>query len=594
LSLRLAGLGGLIALLWNPVSTMLSPGGSPTVLLDASLSMKAAGGRWTEGVDSALKAAGAGSREPGAGVVWRFGVEVEAFDTVAPRDGASRLGPALRAAAAREGPIVIVTDGDVDDVATVPSDLLTQARVIALPRAAVQGTDYGIERVEAQGRYTPSDTVVVEVTVARGSREQGAGSRMVVLRQGARELARVPLRFGEGAGATRVRLSAPGSRLPAGFSVLEVALRGPADLEPRNDARKLVVEVSRAPSIVIVAAPADWEARFLSRALTDVVRAPLRTYMETEPGRWRDASTLRVATRNEVASAVRSADLVIARGEPARYSTLIDGATRRWLWPTASPVGAAVIAGDWYVGSPPASPLAAALAGVIWDSVPPAQALVPIPPTVPTTAWIGLSARLARRSAERPLVLGYDSAGTRTVWYAGDGLWRWSFRGGAPAESYRALVAATTDWLLERRSSRAAVAVTPVAAAVTNGLPVEWRWTGAAEARPVPLELSGSSGTRRDTLRFDASGRAALRLPVGEYRWRVAGSREPGAEGQGVVVVEDYSPEWTQRPATLNPQPGLGGARRIERALRERWWLFLLVIGLFAMEWAWRRRIGLP
>ena len=29
-------------------------------------------------------------------------------------------------------------------------------------------------------------------------------------------------------------------------------------------------------------------------------------------------------------------------------------------------------------------------------------------------------------------------------------------------------------------------------------------------------------------------------------------------------------------------------------ALRERWWLFFAAIALFAAEWAWRRRQGLP
>jgi hypothetical protein len=29
-------------------------------------------------------------------------------------------------------------------------------------------------------------------------------------------------------------------------------------------------------------------------------------------------------------------------------------------------------------------------------------------------------------------------------------------------------------------------------------------------------------------------------------------------------------------------------------ALRDRWWLFVLAIALFATEWGWRRRSGLP
>ena len=59
-----------------------------------------------------------------------------AFDSTPPRDGATRLGPALEAAAARGGAVVVITDGEVSDIPDLAPDLLTRPRVIRLPRPA--------------------------------------------------------------------------------------------------------------------------------------------------------------------------------------------------------------------------------------------------------------------------------------------------------------------------------------------------------------------------------------------------------------------------------------------------------------------------
>jgi len=69
---------------------------APLVLLDASLSLAGHGGRWGAALDSA-RALARGS------VIWRFGARVAAFDTVPPTDGATRLAPALAAAARAAG-----------------------------------------------------------------------------------------------------------------------------------------------------------------------------------------------------------------------------------------------------------------------------------------------------------------------------------------------------------------------------------------------------------------------------------------------------------------------------------------------------------
>src|SRR2546428_2396082 len=132
LLLRATGVAALALLLWNPVTTRSEPGGPPLVLLDASLSMAGHGGRWRAALDTARALAG-------DGVIWRFGRAVRAFDTLPPMDGASRLGPALAAAAARGGPVIVVSDGAIADLPDVPPDLVRQARLLVAPRAALVG-----------------------------------------------------------------------------------------------------------------------------------------------------------------------------------------------------------------------------------------------------------------------------------------------------------------------------------------------------------------------------------------------------------------------------------------------------------------------
>jgi len=203
---------------------------------------------------------------------------------------------------------------------------------------------------------------------------------------------------------------------------------------------------------------------------------------------------------------------------------------------------------------------------------------------------VALAARLARRGPPRPVVTLSERAGARRAVIAAGGLYRWAFRGGASGDAYRALVAGLVDWLLgggEGRGERFA----PVTYETPNGIPLQWRWTGAGEPRNVVITLAMERGQRVDTLRFDAGGRAELRLPPGVHRYAASDGR--GAE-RGVVAVDTYSDEWRPAVPVLASQPGTPGERLTSAALRDRWWLFVVAIAAFAAEWAWRRREGLP
>jgi len=454
--LRTTGLGALVLLLWNPTTSSFAPGASavpPLVLLDASLSMAGHGGRWHEALDTARALA------QGGGVIWRFGSQVRAFDSLPPGDGATRLAPALAAAAGREGPVAVVTDGAIADVADLPSDLLARARVIVLPRPAL--FDAFVSDIAGPRRIGQGDTVRLRVSYGTTGKTAGEGGTLkdarsgggkgtLVVRLGSRRLtSRVVSIPDSGILSTEVTLPPspfPGS-LPAGWQALEVRLEGVAgDSEPRDDARWLVLEVSPPPSVVLLAAPPDWDSRFLARTLSDVARVPVRTLVQSgsDGSGWRDAAGLTPVSAAAAAQAVAGARLVVRMGDPAaldRFPT--KGAVL--TWPTQRGQD-----GDWYVRAPEPSPLAGALAGVAWDSLPPAAAVsdLALPPTGDSAAVVVLTARLARRGAARPVIVLSQPGGARRAAVAASGLFRWAFRGGASAEAYRAVVAALADWLL--------------------------------------------------------------------------------------------------------------------------------------------------
>ena len=580
-ALRAAALGALVLLVWNPTAARVEAGGaSPLVLLDASLSMAGHGGRWQEALDTARALAQ-------GGVIWRFGERVAGFDTLPPTDGASRLAPALDAAAARGGPVTVVSDGAIADLADIPPDLARRARIVVLPRTPF--FDAFVASVEGPRRVSAGDTIRLRVSFGTaGKRETGSGKRNATLavNLGGRRIASraVPL---PDSGIVSSELTFPVSRFPRpGWVAVEVRLEGVGDEERRDDARLFVLEVSPQPSVVLLASPPDWETRFLARTLEDVARVPVRTFIEAEPGRgrWRDGATLEGRAPGDVARAVAGAALVIEAGDPAmvgRFSP--KGAVL--LWPSQRRLD-----GDWYAQPPPSglSPLAGALAGVAWDSLPPATSLAELAPDSSTS--VALVARLARRGPPRPMVTLSEHAGARRAAIAAGGLYRWAFRGGASGEAYRALVAGLVDWLLEQ-GARSGKRFVPVTYETPNGMPLQWRWTGKGEPRDVVIALAADQGRRVDTLRFDAGGRAELRLPPGVYRY--AASEGEGAE-RGVVAVDAYSDEWRPAVPVVTSHAGTPGGWLTGVALRDRWWLFAVAIAAFTAEWAWRRREGLP
>ncbi len=576
-TLRAGALVALVVLLFNPARTERVRGGAPTVLLDASLSMGARGSHWRAAVDTALALAKSG------GVILRFGSEVARFDSTVPTAGASRLGDAIRVAAARSGPIIAVSDGAIDDVEMIPPGLLRGVNLVLVPRDTVPDVALMDIAVEPRAQRTDSITGTVLVSTV-GSLSETTG-RLEVF-EGSRRLASLALLLPRSPGVARRSFRLPARQLEAGQHVLRFELHVAGDVEPGDDVRLRLITVTEQPAVVVLVNPSDWEGRFLASTLAEVAHTTVRGFAMVRPDRWVEMRTLGVVSANELRSAVRGSALVVARGDVGPEVAGWHGPL--WRWPAGTEAATQSMPGDWYIDrETPASPVGGRLAAAEWDSVPPVDQLVPM--VLAPGDWVGLQAKLGRRGASRPLLVGRDTAGVRMLTTAGQGLFCWGLRGGAAREAYRALVAGGVDWLLGADAIRRGSNLTS-SDVVPRGMPVSFRSSRTPQPDSVVVRLSRGDSAISAVLRFDAGGVARVTLPPGIWHWTVTGTPEPG----GLAVVEDYSDEFRARPVTLRLTGEGESFSTLEFRPRQWWWIFLVAVVALCGEWAWRLRRGLP
>ena len=534
----------------------------PVVLLDASLSMQSAGANWSRALDSARS----------LGDVRFFGDERPGADST-PDRGASRLVPALTAAAASDRPVVVLTDGELEDGGDLPADLEDRASVTLLPRDSL--ADYAVTQFDGPARITSGDTLMLEgeVRALNGAPERNLG---LTIGMGERMLGRQLVHLPAG-GAARARFSVPTRGLPPGAHVLAMHLES-GDSEPRTDTRLRLVSITATPGIVLVATPGDWDSRALYRALVDVAELPVRGYVELGPGRYRGMHDLKPVSEDAVRRAAGGADLLVIKGEAGNLAR--GGARGLWLWPSSPDA----TAGDWYISAAAGTPVSGAFLGLPVDSFAPATRLSPIQPG--QGDWIALEAQDRRRGPKRPAVVGRIEGRRRVVTVAADGLWRWAFRGGQSEQAYRNWVAATASWLLAAPDT-AVGAVRLTRNVVQQGRPLVFEWAGSGTPSDLTIGWQRDSSTGTDTLHFDAARRALLWLPPGTYAWRLARG------GAGQAAVEEYSDEFLPRPRTVSPHPARLGVPGGRTSVRDWRWLFGVAIIALALEWWWRRRVGL-
>lgn len=536
----------------------------PLVLLDASLSAAADSAAWIARLDSLQATA----------MVRTFGDE-RSGDEPLPFRGRSLIRPALVSAAATGRQVLVITDGEIEDAADLPPDLLQQVAVRVIPRSV--DSDLAIGDVDAPDRVTTGDTIRIKAEV-RGTPDRDTAT--VEVRKGTSLLGREDVNLDRGRGTLTFRI--PAARLQTGPAVLSVGLASNEDDEPRDDERHLLVHITAAPGVVLLANPPDWDSRFLFRTLQDVAQLPTRGYVQLTSDRWWNMETLSPVPAALVRRAASGADILVLKGETGQLAeTTGAGGLINWV---SGENEAAVMTGDWYVAAGPASPVTAALAGLPLDSFPPLVQVTPV--QAPEDSWIGLLAREGRRGAARPVFTGRINKGRREITIAGDGLWRWAFRGGSSEQAYRSLIAASVTWLLGGPDSTSGVA-RPVRPVVARARPVVFEWTGPGNPVPVAATFTDSSGQHPDTLRFDGNGLAHIWLSPGSWMYRLSQG------GSGTVVVDTWSPEWLPGEVTLPPRDAVARAGLSPSPARSWLWLFALAILALAAEWLARRRLGL-
>jgi hypothetical protein len=578
--LRTVAVAALLILLVNPGRATRLPGAAPVVLLDASLSM-GVGGNWRRAVDTARVLAGP------EGTILRFGSSVAPFDTTPPMAGATRLRSALYAARAAGGPVYVVSDGEIEDIAAILPNTRADMILVLLPRDTVM--DVALLDLDLPGRVQRDDSIRVDFTLGvwgtnrprRAAVEISADSRAVSLTEWELPSAPAVLR--------RSVAVAPGE-LGVGIHVVTVRVALDGDTIEGDDERRRVVTVTEHPAIVILADSPDWESRFLASELTELSGTTVSAFAHLMHNEWFDMHSLEARSQESVMLAARRSGLLVTRATESVSERLEEEPRAAWRWPAGIGSAPGFIPGDWYTRSQvPPSPLALSLGLVEWDSLPPLLGLLPL--ARETDGWVAVTARLGRRGVEQPVLVGSDSAGVRKLTTAGAGLWRWAFRGGAPREAYRALLAAGVDWLLGAEGDPTVHGVRATTVAVRDE-PVVFEWLEGAAPDSAVLEVVPLSGGSESTavLRFDSRGNALHVLPPGAYQWRVRG--EPGA--RGMTVVERYSNEYLPRRVTTGSGTAGRAAALVERHARERWWLYVIVVLALAAEWIWRHERGLP
>ena len=489
----------------------------------------------------------------------------------APTDVASRALPLTERALAVGRPLVLVTDGELDDPASL-SSLPAGSRVAVLPRTPA--IDAAVISMDAPRAVVAGDTFEARVTV-RAS-DVAATHATLTLLAGTEPLATQPI-DSLGAGIERTFVMHARIAGVARSLVLAAVVAAAGDVEHRNDTLGVAVRVAPAAGAVLASTSPDFDARFLIPVLRGAVALPTRAYYRVAPGMWRQDGTLAPVTEGAVRAALAEAPLAILHGDTTLFGaprSVTKGSLLLYA-PSADTLG------EWYPVATPPSPIAAGLSGVPWDSLAPLSVNAGV-----RGEWNGLLVAPARSTDRRVAIAGSES-GRRTVVVGASGLWRWAFRGGVSADAYATLWGGILDWLTaERPDPRAAL---PADAVVRAGDAIRWRrGTGSDTLVRVELARRGSSATDTLLLRFGAPGSLAesAALEAGLYEARAAG-------GTSLLVV-NASRELLPRRANVR-SGAVGGAAPFgdQPRLRDQHWIYLLLLAALCAEWLLRRQMGL-
>lgn len=562
--LRVAAVTVLVALLLDAPAARAKTV-APWAALDASLSMaRGDSGLWRAALDTV--------RAVHAESVFVFGDSVRRADTTTtPRDLSTTLRPAVERALGAGHPLVVVTDGELDDP-DASRGLPPGSRIVLLRHASHR--DLAVASMDVPRAVVSGDTVEAHVGLIAGNAGSNAGT--LALSLDGRPVATVRVDalppFGERAVEIKARLD--GS---AGPSVLRAVVSSAGDAEPRNDTLNVGIDLSRAASAVFVSTSPDFDARYALSVLHGALGIPTRGFFRVAPGSWRIEGALTPVTEGDVRQSLRDAPVGIIQGDTAVFGP-----------PRAATLGPLALIvttgteGEWYASGAPASPLTGALSGIVWDSLPP----VAIATTVPQGTWDGMDARLGRGPQQKPIVVGTDEP-RRVAIVAASGLWRWAFRGGVSSDAFTALWGSIFDWLAAQRADRRAAV--PDERVLRAGDPVRWR-RGSPTDSTVVVALKRRGTTRVDSLTLHFPPDAS----VVETKPLAPGIYDATARGGSALLAVNGSREWLPRAPRIG-RGAVRGAISVDAAprLRSAGWVYALAILLLCAEWILRRRRGM-
>jgi hypothetical protein len=491
--------------------------------------------------------------------------------TSLPRDLSTQLRPAVERALGAGHPLVVVTDGELDDPDAARA-LPNGSRLIVLPHPAIR--DVAVSAMDVPRAVVAGDSIEAHVTVAAG----GAGARKVTLTLSldGKPIATAPIdtlgAYAERVIPMKVRLE--GS---AGPAVLRAFVTAADDRERRNDTVAVAIDLSRAATAVFVSTSPDFDARYALAVLRGGLSIPTRGFFRVAPGEWRVDGALTPVSQEDVRTALREAPVAIIHGDTAAF-----GPPRTV---TIGPLALIVTTGtegEWYPSAAPASPISAAMSGVVWDSLPP----VGVSQTIPQGTWQGVEARRGRGEERKPIVVGTDEP-RRVAIIGASGLWRWRFRGGAASDAFTALWGSIFDWLAAERADRRAAV--PDERLLRAGDPVRWR-RGSPTDTVVNVALRRRGATRVDSLTLHFPSNAT----VVESKPLAPGIYDATVRGGNAVVVVNESREWLPRAPRV-ASGGVHGSVAADTAprLRDKGWPYALVILMLCAEWILRRRRGM-
>jgi len=502
---------------------------------------------------------------------------------VLPADRASRVRPAVDRAASLGRSLMLVTDGEIDDV-----DALAEAppgsRVVRLPGAPRR--DVAVADLQVPLSVTGGDTVTASVTLTAGAIAADNGTLHLRVDGVEAATATIPPL----APFASTRLTVPfavtrGDRVALVQAVVEMA----SDAEGRNDTLTVAMDVGDRPAAVFVSTSPDIDVREVLTVLRGALDVPTRAYLRVAPGVWRVEGSLASVSEAEVKARAATAGMLIVHGDTAwRAQSGNRTAAARALWVPAPPTqiaraGELTRTPEWYATAAPPSPLMGALASLPYDSLPPV--------TLAGAATGGepvLTVRLGKQGTAQTAIAAREANGTRTVVISGSGYAGWALRGGRSREAFTALWGAIFDWVSAGRGDLRAAR--PVTGVLRAGDPVTWRRGGADSVVPVRLSARGAVPTRVPgdslLLRFGARYETlSAPLAAGVYDAQTAG-------GVSVLVV-NASREWVPRaPAVVAGPLARGSAGSDAPRLADAGWPFALALLLLCAEWIARRSSG--